>query len=309
MKKQYLVSISGGKTSATLSFLLIQKYNLTPIIVYKPNTGKIWYIKLVNKASEYIFVFANTSREREETLVFLKNIEHTFKIPIVWLEAFVFYNERKGTTFKITSFEKAKRNGSVFEGVIKKYGIPNTMYIHCTRELKANPINSFAKSIGWKDYTTIIGYRADEPKRVNLIKAKKEKQWYPLYEWNYKKEDVDIFWSKQSFKLDLLEYEGNCKLCYKKSKRKLLTQIITDPSSTEWVKEMEDNYRYFQKDGRNNFPKEGVVFFRNNESIYDLIEEAKSEFEVWKEPIKSTQLGFDFDLDEQEDCAESCEPF
>jgi len=218
---------------------------------------------------------------------------------------------RVGTKHKLVTYQTCKRDGSVFEGIISKYGIPNKIYIHCTREGKKAPIDSFAKSIGWDDFITIIGYRADEPKRVNLINAKKSKQWYPLFEWGIVKADIKNFWSKQKFKLGLLEFEGNCRLCYKKSKRKLLTQIITDPNSVEWIKEMENKYRFFQKKGRDisSFPKEGIMFFRENESINDLIEESKEPFDKWVEPIKSTMSLFDIELDEQDGCEESCEPF
>lgn len=312
MKIKVLVSVSGGETSATLAKLLIDKHKLTPVLVFSKK-GIPHYTKLVNSTHEFIFVFSNTSREDNRTLIFVKNLMMYMGIPIVWVEAEV-RQGRIGTTFTETNYNKAKRNGEVFESVIKKYGIPNTQFIHCTRELKMSPIKSFAKSIGWDDYQTAIGYRADEPKRINLINAKKQKQIYPLYEWAITKSDVKHFWSKQSFNLGLLEWEGNCKLCYKKSKRKLLTQIIADPKSTEWIKEMEVKYSGFKKDGRSNLDEDyKTFFFRDNESIDLLIAESKEPFVPVTEKNYlqiQKQIGlFDYNLDEQEDCSESCEPF
>jgi len=309
MKKKYICSTSGGETSATMAKLIRDRNNLKPVLVFNKK-GRPLYTKYINETMEVIFVFANMSREDNRTLLFVENLKRYWGINCVWVEAEV-QNGRVGTKHKIVTYHTAKRNGEVFEGIISKYGIPNKVYIHCTREGKKSPIDSFAKSIGWIGYITVIGYRADEPKRVNLISAKKNNQWYPLYEWNIVKSDIKNFWSKQKFKLGILEYEGNCRLCYKKSKRKLLTQIVTDPSSVDWIKSMENKYRFFQKQGRDadNFPKEGIMFFRDNESILDLIEESKQPFELWKETIKSDMSLFNVDLDEQESCAESCEPF
>ena len=191
---------------------------------------------------DLIFVFANTSRENEETLVFLDKVDKYFGLDVVWVEAVVHHGQRKGCTHKIVNFETACRDGSVFEEVIKKYGIPNTKFKHCTRELKKNPITSYAKSIGWKSWITAIGYRADEPKRINWEKAKKKKQWYILAELGIKKPDVALFWQQQPFDLQLKDYEGNCKLCYKKSRRKQLTQIVESPQDTPWIKDMEVKY-------------------------------------------------------------------
>lgn len=309
MKKQYLCSTSGGETSATMAKLIKDRNKLQPVLVFK-SKGKPHYTKYVNDEMEVIFVFANMSREDNRTLTFVENLKRYWGISCIWVEADV-QAGRIGTKHKIVTYQTCKRDGSVFEGIISKYGIPNKVYIHCTREGKKAPIDSLAKSIGWTDYTTIIGYRADEPKRVNLINAAKSKQWYPLYEWGIVKDDIKNFWRKQPFNLGLLEFEGNCRLCYKKSKRKLLTQMLSDPKSTEWTKQMEDKYRFFQKKNRNvnNFPENGIMFFRENESISDLIEESKHPFDKWVEPVKSTMSLFDIELDSQDGCEESCEPF
>lgn len=283
MKEKVLVSVSGGRTSGLMAKMLWDRFR----DIY-----------------DLIFVFANTSREKEETLIFVDNLTKYWGIPVVWVEAKVNHESGKGTDYSVTNFKEAKRNGEVFEEVIKKYSIPNVKFIHCTRELKAVPINKWANDNFLGEYKIAIGYRRDEPKRVNLILAQEKKQWYPLFEWNIVKADVAIFWKKQPFDLNLEDWEGNCKLCYKKSKRKLLTQIVSDPESSEWIKEMEVKYSK-RDDGSVN------MFFRNNESIYDLIEESKSPFKKAIDQSMKTekQLYFDFELDEQESCAESCEPF
>ncbi|MES2593157.1 MAG: hypothetical protein V4608_14845 [Bacteroidota bacterium] len=289
MKKKLLVSVSGGRTSGLMAKLLFDRYK---------------------DEYEMIFVFANTGREKEETLEFVRNLELYFGIPIIWVQAVVHYNKRKGSTHSTTNFKDADRTGIVFERVIQKYGIPNTQFLHCTRELKTNPIRSYAKSIGWKDhkkYTTAIGLRADELGRIDLVKAKTEKQFYPLYEWGIKKPDVLAFWQKQLFDLNLSgEHQGNCKMCYKKTNRKLATQILEDPSD-KWIDKMEERYSYFTPTSRED--KSPYYFFRNNTPFLEIAELA---FDAGFVPYSdNNKINFDFELDEIEygGCAESCEPF
>lgn len=286
--KKLLVSVSGGRTSALMAKLLWDRYQ---------------------DKYEMIFVFANTSREREETLWFVHQLEIEFKLPIVWVEAVVHHGSRKGSTHRIVSYWSACRDGSVFEEVIKKYSIPCSSAPHCTRELKRNAINSYAKEVGFSGCLTAIGYRADEPKRVNLIKAEKKRQWYPLYEWGIRKTDVAAYWLKQEFDLGLKDYEGNCKLCYKKSKRKLLTSLVERPQDAEWVRRMELEHGYVVPPAYSG--EKPLKFFRGWESIDEIIEESKQPFEmaIDQSLITDSQVAFDFELDEQEDCAESCEPF
>lgn len=289
MKKKLLVSVSGGRTSGLMAKLLFDRFQ----DVY-----------------EMIFVFANTGREKEETLIFVNDLTVYFGLPIVWVEGVVHFGTRKGSTHNITNFKDADRSGIVFERVIQKYGIPNTQFLHCTRELKTNPIRSYAKSIGWKDhkkYTTAIGLRADEPARIDLIKAQKEKQFYPLYEWGIKKPDVLAFWSRQLFDLKLSgEHQGNCKMCYKKTNRKLATQILEDPCD-RWIDNMEEKYSYFTPPSREN--KSPYYFFRNSTPFIEIENIARdSKFEPYSD---NNKINYDFELDEIEygGCAESCEPF
>lgn len=295
MKKKVIISSSGGETSAKMAIDYVKENNLKPLAVYG-KSGKPKYWKHVNDEIEAIIVLCNTSRENNKTLVFVNNLDKYFNLHHVWLEANVVHGERKSTSYRFTNYGKAKRDGSIFEEVIKKYGIPNTKFLHCTRELKMNPIKSFMKDVGFEDAWTAIGYRYDEPKRVNLITAQTKKQFYPAWEKKTLKIDVKKFWSKQRFQLGLLEFEGNCRLCYKKSKRKLLSQIVTDPESCNWIFDMELKYS----------GEDEHTFFRGNETIKELIQQSLEDFEIWK---PDNQHKIDFELDEQESCAESCEPF
>jgi len=287
-----VISFSGGETSSVMAELLLKKFS-----------GK----------REIISVFANTGKEREETLEFANNVDKYLNLDLKWIEPNVIHTKGVGTSFSLTSFEQANRNGYHFEEMIKKYGIPNQAFMHCTRELKTNPINKYLKSIGLKDYVVAIGYRADEMHRVKWDKAIKEKQYYPLVEtWRMNKEMVQQFCRKRPFALGLKSHQGNCDFCWKKSKRKLLTLIKENEQGINWWHEMEVKYGHLVVEGRDaEIQNPPYVFYRGNLSANDLIDESKYPFERYDDFKERQMLMFDADLDyEGGECGSgSCEPF
>ena len=121
-----VVSFSGGKTSGLMAKLMKENY-----------------IDMGYK--NIIFLFANTAQENEKTLQFVNKCDIKYGLGVVWLEADVVHKQRVGTKHKVVSFETASRNGEPFEDMIKKFGIPNKHYPHCTRELKQRPIYSYLR--------------------------------------------------------------------------------------------------------------------------------------------------------------------
>ncbi len=234
-EKPILVSVSGGRTSAFMAVLLKEKY---------PNR-------------KLLFVFANTGREKEQTLVFLNKLDTHFKLGLVWLEAKVNPLKGKGTIFTVVDFETASRKGEPFEEVIKKYGLPSKLFRHCTRELKESPIHKYTKKILGKDYLTAIGIRADEKHRL----TQKDNYIYPLAEAGIYKGLVNDWWGRQPFNLELNEHEGNCDFCFLKSKKKRV-KLLSEGLDVSWWSEMEDKY------GSQYQP---IFDVRNNDSIEDLI--------------------------------------
>ena len=69
-----------------------------------------------------IYAMANTSKERPESLDFMNKCNKYFGFNIIWIEAVINQEKRKGTNFKITNFNNLKRNGEIFEEGIKKLG-------------------------------------------------------------------------------------------------------------------------------------------------------------------------------------------
>ena len=243
MKKKLLVSFSGGETSAFMAQ---------------------WLWK--NKQDEYemLFVFANTGQENEETLQFVDKCENEFGFKINWIECDVKDGKGNGTSFTLTDFKNAKRNGEPFEQVIKKYGIPNPAFLHCTRELKMNPIKAFAKSIWGKEkYYLAIGIRVDEFDRMN-DKFKELRIIYPLIsEIPMTKPKINFWWKQQSFRLNLKGYQGNCVTCYKKSDKKLFQIAKENPNAFDFFDRMEQEYG------------NGQQIFRQNRTTKQILEQAK----------------------------------
>lgn len=273
-KLKLFVSVSGGETSGYMAKRLHDEY-----------AG----------AYDMRFGFANTGLERPETLVFVDRMAREWNLPIVWLEAVVHHDERLGCTHRIVDFATASRQGEPFEEVIKKYGIPNKAYPHCTRELKLNPIRSYLASIGWQDCLRAVGIRLDEPKRVRKD-AIAERIIYPLVTmFPSDKPAIRDWWDFQPFQLGLKDYEGNCQACWKKSTTKLVRIGKENPRAFEFPNRMEETYGL----SGHNIDGTKRTFFREHRSAKDIVTLAQL-----LNPPQHIERP-----DENSGCSESCEAF
>lgn len=293
--KKLLISYSGGRTSGFMTK---------------------WCLENLKDEYEIIVVFANTGKERQETLDFINESDKAFGYNCVWVEAVTNPEHGKGVTAKVVTFETASRNGEPFENMIKKHGMPSVASPHCTRELKAYTIKNYAKQIGWKGYYLAIGIRVDEIDRISP-EAAKNRCIYPLVSMiPTTKNDINLFWSKQSFDLRLKTYEGNCDLCFKKSFRKLMTITKENPQLMDWWVEMENKYEAFIPEGKKNNKKliPPIHCFRSNKSILDVRDMALNKFDMAKDESKYIKEYKQLDLwgvslDVSNGCSESCEVF
>lgn len=272
------ISFSGGRTSALMTKRLLDARTA---------------------GQEIAVLFANTGLENEETLRFVDKCDRLLGFNVVWVEAVVDPKSGSGTTHKVVDFLTAARNGEPFEEAVKKYGIPNKNFPHCTRETKLRPMHSYLSSIGWTKgtYVTAVGIRADEFDRM-ASNAQKERLWYPLIEQGIRKEDVLEYWSRQPFDLRLREHWGNCETCWKKSDRKLLTIAKESPQAFGFMHRME---RDFAMAGAGTGPR---VFFRNRRTAADIV--GRSMLEPF-DPFVDLHPRNDPDLDVGAACGESCE--
>lgn len=217
-----LWSFSGGRTSAYMLWRALQAYG-----------GKL--------PKDHVVAFANTGKEREETLRFVYECGSRWGVDIKWVEW-----RPLPDRFEQVGFNSADRTGAPFEGLIDLRGrLPNPLQRFCSRELKVEPIKALLRSLGWERWTNVVGLRADEGKRVkrklaeNINGGHRWTNTMPLYTAGVRRDDVFEFWSEQEFDLDLHPWEGNCDLCFMKSTAIIERIIRADPASAEWWVEKE----------------------------------------------------------------------
>lgn len=222
------ISFSGGRTSA---YMLYQ--------VLRAHGGSL--------PSEAIVCFANTGKEDEATLQFVKDCSDRWNVPITWLE----YAPAEVTKdrWKEVTFETASRDGEPFEALIKKRNfLPNPVSRFCTVELKVRTIHRYLKANGWTEWDSMLGIRADEQRRLakigNQDYGKHEEKIAPLGQAGVTKEIVGDFWKSQPFDLGLPNHNGvtmhgNCDLCYLKGGAQILSLIQEKPERALWWARME----------------------------------------------------------------------
>lgn len=226
-----LISFSGGRTSA---FMLKQ--------ILDAHGGQL--------PDDVHVTFANTGKEREETLRFVYECQTRWNVPVKWLE---FKHRKRGEPFSEgyteVGYNSASRNGEPFEAMLLTRGayLPNNQTRFCTIDLKIKVMKNYAKAQGWKSWKNVVGLRADEMHRVfkAIERNNSGKEPYTtvmpmasvgaqLGIFGRSVRDVEAFWSAQDFDLRLSSYEGNCDLCFLKSRGKLMRLIRDNPQSADW---------------------------------------------------------------------------
>ena len=217
------ISFSGGRTSAYMLWRVLQSNEGLP--------------------DDAIVCFANTGKEEEATLEFVRDCAEYWQVPITWLE----FRDTEDR-FEVVTFETASRNGEPFEALIRKRNyLPNPVTRFCTIDLKIRPIGRYLLSLGMADTKTeaenmsMIGMRADEQRRAAKIA---DKSRIPLVTAGITKEDVGAFWRAQPFDLGLpnnngVTMHGNCDLCFLKGGAQILSLIAEKPARAVWWAGME----------------------------------------------------------------------
>jgi hypothetical protein len=250
-----LISFSGGRTSA----LMLHK-------IMRAHDGKL--------PNDVVVAFANTGKEREETLRFVHECGSRWGVKIHWLEW-----RRRNPCFEEVGFNSASRKGEPFKALIdSKQRLPNSFERWCTEYLKVKTLLAFARSLGFQTgrHAEVIGLRNDEGGRIlkalenaNFIKKKgiqiprepASRLSFPLARGKVVKADVMRFWLgatgrfpsddlPQGFDLGLSDHEGNCDFCFLKGKG-IRKRIIRDrPSVADWwsAREIEQDGWFDKRD-------------------------------------------------------------
>jgi len=211
-----LVSFSGGRTSAYMLRRILDAHG-----------GRL--------PADVHVAFANTGRERAETLRFVADCAERWGVEIAWIE-------RDGAEeFREVDYERASRDGEPFAELIaqRKY-LPNAVARFCTSDLKVLPLAAWMRAQGHETWTNVVGLRRDEARRVAKVlgrNASGDQDWTsacPLYTARIVRADVDTFWRAQSFDLALKSHEGNCDLCFLKGDRVRARIVRERPDLAAW---------------------------------------------------------------------------
>lgn len=238
-----LISFSGGRTSAYMLHEILQAHDgaLPP---------------------DVHVTFANTGKEREETLRFVHECETRWNIRVRWLEyrdlSMLYFAKQSAVedSFEEVGYNSASRNGEPFAALIaKKKYLPNAVTRFCTIELKIRVMRDFARSVYFDKWKNVVGLRYDEGLRVMKALARNDdgKERFqtimPLSKAKVTKRDVMAFWEAQPFDLGLQSYEGNCDLCFLKSRAKLAAIMRENPGMADWWIEQEGAVRASKPSG------------------------------------------------------------
>ena len=223
-----LISFSGGRTSA---FMLHE--------ILRAHDGVL--------PDDVHVTFANTGKEREETLRFVHECSVRWGVNVRWLEWLPRTRQTKlADRFQEVGYNSAARNGEPFAELVKRKGyLPNSQMRYCTIELKIRIMGEFMRTLGYKKWSNIIGLRYDEGMRVmkaldrNETGKERHTSVMPLSKAKVTVRDVRAFWGLQPFDLQLLSHEGNCDLCFLKGRGKRAEIIRDRPELADWWMEME----------------------------------------------------------------------
>jgi hypothetical protein len=217
------ISFSGGRTSAYMLWRVLQSNGGLP--------------------DDSVVLFANTGKEDEATLEFVRDCALAWQVPTRWIEY------RAPRSYEVVTFDTASRSGEPFEALLRHRALlPNPMARFCTQELKIRPMarylvaNGFGETVSAMENFAWLGIRADEPRRI----AKMGRERAPLAVAGIGAKDVGAFWLAQPFDLGLPNHggktmHGNCDLCFLKPGAQVQSLIAEKPERAIWWARMEQD--------------------------------------------------------------------
>lgn len=169
-----------------------------------------------------LVIFCDTGREHPKTYKFINDFEAFENIPIIRL--------------------KYQNSENPFRSMLEhhKYRIPNQFKRFCTDELKIKTAKRYLRSIGIRQFENLIGFRADEPLRVNRRKQKFKNviDKFPLYDDGITKPMIIEYFKNKPYDLEVPSILGNCTLCFMKGKNAIIAILREYPElAEEWIKD------------------------------------------------------------------------
>jgi len=170
-----------------------------------------------------LVIFCDTGREHPKTYKFIADFEAHENISIIKLNW-------GGVIDPFSALLMKKQHKS----------IPNQQKRFCTDELKIKTCKRYLRTIGIRKFENLIGFRADEQRRVLNRKSKYKNvvDKFPLYDKGITKQMVNEFWSKKPYNLEIPPILGNCDLCFMKGKNVIINILMSYPElADKWIED------------------------------------------------------------------------
>lgn len=235
------ISFSGGRTSAYMLHRILERAG-----------GEL--------PEDVHVAFANTGKERAETLDFVRACSVHWGVSIRWVEYV------RGSTpeereegehaeqFREVNYASASRAGEPFAALIEhRQCLPGPRLRFCTEVLKIRAMRWLMRDVlSYPHWIRAVGIRADEPDRVARMRTpgRDRERWetvLPLADAGVTEAAVMHFWAQQPFDLQLRPYEGNCDLCFLKSHAKRVRILQEHPETAAWWIAQEHRGDVFQQ--------------------------------------------------------------
>ena len=271
----HVFSFSGGRSSAYGSHLLEQLR--------------------ISQGWDVHHVFMDTGAEHPATYEFIKNIVKYWGVKLTCLRVVYDPILYQANSYEIISVDDLRQDLEPWIGMLAKYGNPSLNMPFCTARMKTEPFKKYCDdTFGRGEYTTWLGIRSDEPKRLK----QKDGIRYLAEISDFDKQDVMDWWSNQPFDLNIPEHLGNCVFCVKKHLVKLALAAKDEPHQAIKFIEIAESSEV-RTEGRKHKHKR---MYRNNHKLSDVIEiyDAIPRNELYQTLRSSKRF-------ETGSCTESCE--
>lgn len=226
------LALSGGRSSAYMLWRMVEQHGGLP--------------------QRMRVVFANTGRERDQTLDFVDRLGRELGVAVDWLE----YRDmgrdaRPRHHYAVVDHATASRQGEPFEQMIRACRrLPSPLARRCTAELKVRTMERYlSREHGWPkpgpQHKAVLGIRWDEPGRWRKALYEECTVEYPMVEWKTTRADVLAFWRSAPFDLALPEGTewSNCDLCFFKKPSHLRSLAQREPQRLKWWLDLEREAR------------------------------------------------------------------